>query len=125
MTIKHQNASGGTYDSNLPICPLFTFTRVVPPGIEVLDLCDQAFPPVQVGTVDAPWGHNVQLPLVCPGVSTPNFRADGPHTGPHPDAVPLESLMPIPAMGPVGLTVFGGLLVTALVVVTRRRRARA
>jgi hypothetical protein len=128
MTIKHHNTNGGTYDSTLPVCPLFTFSQQVPPfDIQQLDICLAAFPPVMIGTSDAPWTHGVQTPLVCPA-SQLNFRADGPHTGPHPGAQPIEeAIIPVPAMGPIGLGVFtlALLLVAVLFVLSRRRGSRA
>jgi len=128
MTIKHQVADGGTYDSTLPVCPLFTFVQqVFPFDVRQIDTCFEAIPPVMIGTGAAPWSHLVITPLVCPQVSTLNFIAGGPHTGPHPDAQPLEDVVPppIPVMGPVGLGVFALLLVASLFFVSRRRGLRA
>lgn len=126
MTIKHQNADGGTYDSTQDICPRMTFTQIAPPfDVRVLDICfDQGLPAaVTVGTADAPWSHNVQLPLNCPN-SSPDFRAEGPHTGPHPEAQPVEDLVPeqAPALGPIGMAIALGM--TGTLVALRRRRAQ-
>jgi hypothetical protein len=106
MTIKHQGLKSGTYDSALQVCSRMTFTRTVAPfDIRVLDICNDfgAGAAAAVGTVDAPWSHNVQLPLVCPNSSS-DFLPEGPHTGPHPGAEPVETLA-APALTPIGIAI--------------------
>ena len=127
MTIKHQQADGGTYDSSQDICPRLTFQRTtVPFDVRVFDVCQfLGFgAAVEVSTTDKPWTHNVKLPLNCPN-SSPTFRPNGPHNGPHPGAQPVEEdATPVP-----GLTRFGaGAAILALVgtfAALRRRHIRA
>jgi hypothetical protein len=128
MTIDQLDAGGGTYDSILPVCPLFIFNRISgPPASVQFDLCLAAFPPVQVQTSGASWTHNVQLPLLCGPPNVPRSSNDflplGPHTGPH-APVPLESPAGLPALGAwaIGLLV---LLVSGIAVSVFGRRMGA
>lgn len=126
MQIDHLDARGGTYDSTLPVCPLFTFTRIsgLPASVQ-FDLCGAAFPPVLVQTSGAEWTHKVQLPLVCgpPNAqpSSADFLALGPHTGPH-TPEPLETPIPeLPALGTWGIVLLLLLVASVAVSVMGRR----
>lgn len=112
MTIKHQTLHGGTYDANFGVCARATFTRVLAPfDVLFLDLCpgDE----VQIGAIDAPWTHHVELPLICPNASA-DFLALTPageeHTGPHPPEQIEVDLAP--ALTPFGLAIAVGAMGT-------------
>ncbi|HEV8574466.1 MAG TPA: choice-of-anchor Q domain-containing protein, partial [Dehalococcoidia bacterium] len=73
MTVTKHSASGGTFNSQLPVQPRFTFTRVGNPGdVRVFDTGVEGDPPTLVQlTAPAPWVHQCG-PLYVPGV-TSNF----------------------------------------------------
>ncbi len=53
MTIFRQNANGGTFDTNLPVVPRFTFTHKA--NVRVLDFGLKGLPPVDFGATNTPW----------------------------------------------------------------------
>jgi len=89
MTIRHEYANGGTFDSTLPVTPLLTFTRLDGPGV-IGPFCG---PPIQFEARNIPWCHQAS-PLDDPAGDvvvevaglTSNFFPgivcpDSPHNG--------------------------------------------
>jgi len=66
MTIRHEDADGGTFDIELPVRPLLTFTRVAPPGNRAV-----RFPfsstYIQFEANSVPWCHTANPLAVPPG----------------------------------------------------------
>lgn len=78
MTITNGQCAGegGTFTSDLPVCPKLTFTRSGSPAVRTLDPCASAMPPLLLKTtrghwVDAP-DPALQLTQVAPGVLLDN-----------------------------------------------------
>ncbi|MDO8613598.1 MAG: hypothetical protein Q7R32_12375 [Dehalococcoidia bacterium] len=82
MTIRHQGADGGTFDSTLPVRPLITFTRVGGPPAQIgpcylLDPpggpapapgCPPEGPPgIDLQALNAPWCHTAGALAFPPG----------------------------------------------------------
>lgn len=63
MTIRHQYAQGGTYDSVLPVRPLLTFTRVDQPQAPISTIPPQ---PIVLSAAGQPWCHSSNSPLDDP-----------------------------------------------------------
>ena len=62
LDVTKNDATGGTFTSDLPVQPKFTFTNVNDPGdVQIWDTGVQALPPFQLQITDAPWVHD------CPG----------------------------------------------------------
>lgn len=129
MQINHTNPEGGTYDANIAVCPLFTFTQVGNPGnVHTLDYCGEANPGGRsISVTGQPWRHDAIQPLVSP-LSGPNFFVEGPtqHTGPHPQADPIETPVgaAIPTVSQWGLIAMALLFLIAGTVMVRRQRTR-
>lgn len=110
MTISHQTVDGGTYDSTLNVCPIFTFTRTAPPfDVRIVDQCGILGGPIVIGTLAAPWTHS------------PVFRPEGPHTGPHPQATAFPPVSG-PTLGFGPLAILGSLIIVMVTVYRRRMR---
>ena len=70
MTIRHLDANGGTFDSDLPVLPKVTFTLVSNPlDIRVLDFGLEATPAVHFLAAAVPWAHSTPPSGSC----TSNF----------------------------------------------------
>jgi hypothetical protein len=129
MTIREDTPEGGTYDAQIQVCPLLRFTNLAnPTQVLLLDYCMEVDPGGQMIAVQGqPWCHEIQQPPVSP-LSGPNFVVKGPtvHTGPHPEANPIESPAGpvIPTVSEWGLIVMGLLLLAAGTIVIRRLRPR-
>ena len=128
MTITHDIPEGGTYSAQLNVCPLLTFTRVDNPlDVRTIDYCPEVNPAgQQIAISDQPWSHTATLPLVSP-LSGPNFFVLGRsrHSGPHPDADPIEEGTPphVPSLGALGV-VAAALLLLGAAAFWLRRSAR-
>lgn len=68
MTIHHTNPSGGTFDSTLPVIPLFTFERQSDNALRFLDL-GQIPMAIQFQASNVPWAHTTPPSGSC----TSNF----------------------------------------------------
>ena len=68
MVIRHTIPSGGTFDSTLPVTPMFIFQRIGDGAVRYLDL--GAFPiAIQFTGNNVPWAHTVPPAGSC----TSNF----------------------------------------------------
>jgi hypothetical protein len=129
MTIRQDSPEGGTYDATINVCGLLRFSLVQNPTIvRFLDICKQVSPGGQPISVSGqPWCYDIRQPPVSP-LSGPNFVVKGPtiHTGPHPEAQPIESPAgpAIPTVSEWGLIVMGLLLLVAGTLVIRRVYSR-
>jgi len=66
MTIRHGGADGGTFDIQLPVRPLLTFTRLVPPGsTSVRYPFSSTY--IQFEAGNQPWCHTANPLSVPPG----------------------------------------------------------
>lgn len=89
MTVKRQFPNGGTFDSQLPVRPVFTFTKVQPQPEppRVLDLGPSSFFDIFV-SVDLPWSHTPLPSFEIPGCGSNFFP--GVLSGS--SEVPMESI---------------------------------
>jgi hypothetical protein len=78
ITITHSHQNGGTFDSILPVCPLFVFLNKANNDTRLLDPCAQGAGPIMFEAFDVPWCHNAGRHLVqepgdnfMPGVNCP------------------------------------------------------
>ncbi len=65
MTVRHEFAEGGTFDSTLPVKPLLTFTRQSDALQAVRDYNLEALSPIQYQATGVPWCHSAN-PLTSP-----------------------------------------------------------
>ena len=78
MTITNVQCvgDGGTFTSNLPVCPKLTFVRVGNPGVRTLDPCALGMPPLVMHTATGHWVENpdpiLNLTQVAPGLLLDN-----------------------------------------------------
>lgn len=63
MTVTKENANGGTFSSDLPVQPRYTFSRVEDPlDTRIFDTFLAGFPPIQMQTIaDACWSTDESL----------------------------------------------------------------
>jgi len=83
MTIREEEASGGSFDWILPILPRFTFTRISDGVTRVIDYGALGLPAVELHARAVPWLHKTTFPEV---IHAPKFcpACDSP------DGVPIE-----------------------------------
>ena len=63
MTATKTHPNGGTFDSFLPVRPVFIFTRVSDMAVRILDTGLLGFPPLQLQSTGDPFVHNVNPAL--------------------------------------------------------------
>jgi hypothetical protein len=63
MTITRTHSNGGTFDTQLPVLPRFTFTHLT--ETRVLDFGLEFLPPVQLEGTGDPWEDKPQAPGSC------------------------------------------------------------
>jgi hypothetical protein len=63
MTIHRTHANGGTFDTQLPVLPRFTFNRLT--EVRVLDFGVEAIPPVLLQGAGDPWEDKLPVPGSC------------------------------------------------------------
>jgi hypothetical protein len=63
MTIHRTHANGGTFDTQLPVLPRFTFTRLA--EVRVLDFNLAGLPPIGLQGADDPWEDKLPVPGSC------------------------------------------------------------
>jgi hypothetical protein len=69
MTIRHESEDGGTFDSVLNVCPLYSFRQRGVNNQVQLDACDLV-QPIQLLATNVPWRHQCPAPiLVVPGLN--------------------------------------------------------
>jgi hypothetical protein len=65
MTINRTHPNGGTFDTDLPVLPRFTFTRQSDSQISVLDFGLEGLPAVQLFGAGDPWTDKPIVPGSC------------------------------------------------------------
>lgn len=73
MVIRRDHPNGGTFDSNLPVRPLLTFTRVDVCPYQVV--CQATGPIIQFQANNVPWVHVAPFPVLQVSGCTSNFVA--------------------------------------------------
>lgn len=63
MTIRRTHAGGGDFDTNLPVLPKLTFTRMA--ETKVFDFALEARPPIPFQSLNDPWVDKPQTPGSC------------------------------------------------------------
>ncbi|MHC4695701.1 MAG: hypothetical protein ACYTFA_03045, partial [Planctomycetota bacterium] len=88
------HCNGGTFDMDLYVNPVLTFTQVANRGVvRVLDAAAQGEPPLELTTVGAPWVHSLWDPDVSidapsDGTFVPGVEETPPCSGPGRDLRP-------------------------------------
>lgn len=102
MTIRHESANGGTFDSTLPVQPYLTFTRVDAPGTIGPILSPV---PVILATTGESWSH-VANPLIFPADGEAALVVPGLTSNFFPGCV--CAACPAPTQSPLCYSVDGG-----------------
>ena len=124
MTINRTHANGGTFDTNLPVMPRFTFTHLT--QVRVLDFGVEALPPVQLNGVGDPWEDKDPIPGSCTSNWCPTPGGPLVLSGPiaQHGAYPVCLALPIPVLSPgMAIVLFVLLLVAGAWLMLRRNRA--
>lgn len=65
MTVTKTGTNGGTFTSDFPVQPLFTFTRVDDPtDVRVFDTGLEGLAPFSLSTIDASWVHELSFKTI-------------------------------------------------------------
>jgi hypothetical protein len=123
MTINRTHANGGTFDTNLPVLPRFTFTHGI--EVRVLDFGLEGIPPVQFNSVGDPWEDKNPVPGSCTSNWCPIpggplvLNAPNAQHGVYP--VCLAALIPVLSPG-MAVVLFVLLLAAGAWLIRRRNR---
>jgi hypothetical protein len=125
MVINRTHANGGTFSTNLPVLPRFTFTHAA--QVRILDFGLEAIPPLQFNGGGDPWIDKNQTPGSCTSNWCPTpggplvLSAPNAQHGVYPRCL---AAAPIPVLSP-GMVIVLLLLLLAAGTLLMLRRKRA